>query len=216
MLLLDTVFVYYRKSTVCTTWSLPASSLLIYEHFSFLLWKFSRKLRFIYVYVNTALSFIPRGATLWFRKPFSLYWSEEISVRAGRSGVTVLLIFLLSTLPENEHCLNSSWPRKYAHSLCLGVTGEVLRGCAYMWIPFCTAIFWYFIMSDCAALESWSCRAPWMNHRLFISSVCIILTLSPGKPQQIAQPQFSLKSHVCIKEMKTKILMSSLKQKGLL
>lgn len=165
----------------------------MYVHFSFLFWKFSRKLRFIYMYVNAALPSIPRWATLWFRKPFCLYWSAEISIRAGRRGV-VLLIFLLSTLPENKHCLDSSYPRKSPPFLCLGVTGEALLGCACMWIPFCTAIFWYFLMSDGAALESWSCSSPWMNHRLFRDSVCIISTLqSTGKPQQIAQPQMKTK-----------------------
>lgn len=52
--------------------------------------------------MNTALPSIPRWAALWFRKALCLYWSAEISVRAGRSGV-VLLIFLLSALPENKH-----------------------------------------------------------------------------------------------------------------
>lgn len=128
---------------------------------------------------------IPRWCTLWFRKPLYLYWSAEISVKAGRGGV-VLLIFLLSALPENKHCLDSSWLRKSPHPLYLGVTGAAF-GCACLWIHFHIAIFWYFIMSDCAALESWSCRSPWMNDGLLIDSVCIIPSLqSSGKPQQIA------------------------------
>lgn len=166
--------------------------------------------------MNTALPSIPRWTTTWFRKPLYLYWSAEISVRAGRRGV-VLLIFFLSTLPENRHCLDSSWLRKCPHPFYLGVTGAALGGCACLWIHFHIAMFWYFIVSDCAALESRSCRSPWMNHRLLRDPVYIIPSLqSTGKPQQIAQSQLSLKSHVRIKEMKTKILMSSLKQKGLL
>lgn len=79
--------------------------------------------------------------------------------------------------------------------------------------PYCN-IFLYFIMSNSTALGYWSCSFSLNESQACYGAVCVISALqSTGKQQQIAQSPFSMKSHVCVKEMKTKILMSSFKQK---